>query len=156
MRLEELLDRGIRTEFGCLVWPFAKFENGYGKTTACVPGPNRRDWRVHRLSWTLKNGPIPEGLRVLHACDNRPCFEPDHLWLGTDKDNHQDRERKGRGVRLHGENHPYHKLSDETVLEIRRRYAEGNIYQYDLAEEFEVTQTMISKITRRKTRPDLA
>ena len=51
---------------------------------------------AHRLAWELTFGPIPDGLHVLHACDNPPCIRPDHLMLGTQRANMRDAGRKGR------------------------------------------------------------
>lgn len=57
---------------------------------------NGKSTAMHRISWILAYGEIPDGLWVLHKCDNRLCVRPDHLWLGTPKDNTQDMMRKGR------------------------------------------------------------
>lgn len=55
-----------------------------------------KQWRAHRAEWDEKRGPIPDGLNVLHRCDNKPCKEINHLFLGTQKDNMQDMVSKGR------------------------------------------------------------
>jgi hypothetical protein len=68
--------------------------NGYG-----MLGLGRRTdpkTAAHRVAWTVAVGPIPEGLNVLHHCDNRPCCNPAHLWLGTQRDNLLDMVAKGR------------------------------------------------------------
>jgi len=64
---------------------------------------------VHRVAWELTSGPIPDGMQVLHACDNPPCFNPEHLFLGTRSDNMVDMVSKGRAVNpvaALGERHP--------------------------------------------------
>ena len=78
-------------EDACWEWSAAKDNWGYG----LFYGDSFT--RAHRMAWVLTNGPIPEGLCVLHACDNPPCCNPAHLWLGTHLDNARDRENKGRG-----------------------------------------------------------
>lgn len=82
----------------------------FGKSDECwewlgwrLDGYGRMRWRgrvqgAHRVSWFLMYGEIPDGMLVLHHCDNRGCVNPDHLFLGTNQDNIDDRERKGRGV----------------------------------------------------------
>lgn len=77
----------------CWEWQGARNKTGYG--TVCF---NYKTWRTHRYAWHITYGSIPVNLCVLHHCDNPPCVNPDHLWLGTHADNVRDRENKGRGV----------------------------------------------------------
>ena len=77
---------------------------------------------AHRISWELAFGEIPKGLCALHKCDNPPCVNPKHLFLGTKKDNTDDMIKKGRHVVLYGEETWNCKLTDAQVVEIRRRY----------------------------------
>lgn len=81
----------VDTSGDCLVWTGAKTPKGYGVLTL-----NGRRWYAHRLSYTLTNGPIPDGLFVCHRCDHPPCVRPDHLFLGTMQENFADMRRKGR------------------------------------------------------------
>lgn len=78
-------------ESGCWLWEGAVDRYGYGKIR-----DNCHRVQAHRVSWILHNGPIPEGLCVLHKCDVPGCVNPDHLFLGTNKDNTQDALKKGR------------------------------------------------------------
>jgi len=80
---------------------------------------------AHRVSWTLRYGAIPDGLNVCHHCDNPRCVRPDHLFLGTDKDNQVDCERKGRRRHAKGEGHGKATLTESLVVEARRRYRAG-------------------------------
>lgn len=75
----------------CWIWT-ADTIGGYGKIK--VEGIHNM---AHRVSYTMHKGPIPKGLHVCHSCDNPPCGNPNHLWLGTVKENMADRDRKGRG-----------------------------------------------------------
>jgi hypothetical protein len=81
----------------------------------------------HRMSWVMAFGSIPSGMCVLHRCDNRPCVNPSHLFLGTKSDNMKDMMAKGRYVRsgFPGELNPSAKLTASQVAEIRTRLASG-------------------------------
>lgn len=81
---------------------------------------------------------------VCHKCDNPRCVRPSHLFLGSASENLADMRVKGRGAA--GARHPQAKLDDDKVIRIRKRYAEGGVTQRDLAKEFGVYQTVISKI----------
>ena len=76
---------------GCWLWTRCRRKDGYGKL-----GLFGEIVYAHRVAWLLTNGPIPKGLCVLHHCDNPPCCNPDHLFLGTRADNATDRDTKGR------------------------------------------------------------
>lgn len=122
----------------CWEWTGRVDRDGYGEFYPV---------QAHRFSWQLHNGSIPDGMCVLHRCDNPPCTNPDHLFLGTVTDNNNDRIAKGRSLR--GNNHGMAKLADRQIREIRRRYREGGITQQRLGDEYGVDQTNISLIIRR-------
>ena len=96
---------------------------------------------THRYSYELSYGPIPEGIWVLHKCDNSRCVNPDHLFLGTHIDSMKDAAQKGRML-----NHT--KLTATQVLEIRR--LAGTMTQYEIGAMFGVTNDTISVIVCRK------
>ena len=87
------------TANGCREWPRHRNKYGYG----VVKRAAFRDWPAHRVAWVLANGSIPDGMRILHRCDNPPCCEPAHLFVGTTGDNNRDAVGKGR--QRHGEGH---------------------------------------------------
>ena len=129
---------------GCWLWTGATTYYGYGSID--IDG---RPYRAHRLSWELHNGSIPEGLNVLHTCDNPPCVRPDHLWLGTHAENMRDRDFKGRLVPppiRRGEDANAAKLTAEQVLAIREDTRSLRL----IAADYDVSRSAISLIRRRK------
>lgn len=80
----------------CWLWTGARMKNGYG--VVWLAEPIGRMGLVHRVAWELTNGPIPDGLFACHRCDNPPCCNPDHLFLGTVRDNALDMVAKGRSI----------------------------------------------------------
>lgn len=103
---------------------------------------------THRISWVLAFGPIPDGLNVLHHCDNPPCVRPDHLFLGTHRQNIADKVAKGRQHR--GERHPFARLTTASVLAIRTRHVGGDSVS-ELAAEFGVNRRTVRDAINRVT-----
>jgi hypothetical protein len=92
LALLKVLPRIKVNENGCWVWQgWCNPDWGYGHTSW-----RGRQWAVHRLIWTAMRGDIPAGKILCHRCDNPPCCNPEHLWLGTDQENHIDKTAKGR------------------------------------------------------------
>jgi hypothetical protein len=96
--VQRFLDRVEVMESGCWEWQSSRNENGYGIIQAMSPGDPSipLHMRAHRLSYLLHFGPPPDDRLVLHTCDNPPCVNPEHLYLGTAKDNAQDMLKRGR------------------------------------------------------------
>lgn len=123
---------------GCWEWTASVGNHGYGQLAHL--GTKRT---AHTLSWRIHRGDIPDGLCVLHECDNRRCANPGHLFLGTRVDNMEDMTRKGRRVR--GEAHGRAKLTATQVLEIRS----SDETNYRLAKDLDVSVALVSKIKSR-------
>jgi hypothetical protein len=119
--------------------------DGYGVLTI---GPNRQG-KAHRFSYELHKGPIPDGMFICHHCDNRICARPDHLFLGTAKDNTTDMVAKGRGksVAHLGSDHGMAKLTEETAREILHSTGVARI----VAKRFNVSESTVYMIRGRKT-----
>jgi hypothetical protein len=177
-------------EFGtCWLWHGSLNNWGYGEVGRWEDRKVKL-YKAHRYAYERASGePIPDGMWVLHTCDCPACVRCDdvgwyelrgvrhprrgHLWLGTDKDNSDDKIDKGRAVYVghsygddhwthrnpgaspvigkSGEENPAATFTDDDIRAIRRRYAEGDISQLALAKEFGITQTNIGHIVRRAT-----
>ena len=137
---ERLMARSVTVESGCREWMGKLCRDLYG--TIEFEG---KCWGAHRLAWTLKHGPIPDGLLVCHHCDNRKCINTDHHFLGTQSDNMKDMVSKGRWKT--GDRSETRKVSEEQVIVIRARLAEiGRGGGRRVAEELGVSQALISQI----------
>lgn len=128
----------------CWEWLASLGSAGYGQFN--VDG---RPLGAHRVAYTIAYGLIPEGLHVLHTCDNTLCVNPIHLFLGTQLDNMKDKEEKGRALR--GEENGYSKLSASNVRSIRGKYATGRYTQRRLADEFGIAVMTVNLLLRCKT-----
>ena len=117
-------------------WPFTSVDvRGYGQIQAGKRGVGVL--KAHRVSYELHNGPVPDGLHVLHSCDNPSCVNPSHLHLGT----HQDNMREMAARRRAGQR----RLNEEQVVEIRDLRSRG-VSQREVARLFGVTKNAISNI----------
>jgi HNH endonuclease len=135
----------------CIVWPYGKGgQSGYGMVQ--VPLSPQKDY-VHRLAYLIFVGPIEGGKHVLHHCDNPPCFNPKHLFLGTPQDNQSDSKAKGRTKWKQGIGNPCAELSEEDVRKIRAIYRFGvrGFGILALGEQFGVSHSTIRKAVRRLT-----
>ena len=129
----------------CWNWTAWKNYLGYGGFNF-----NGKNIVAHRVSFQLFKGTIPLGMCVLHKCDNRKCVNPSHLFLGTRADNIKDMDIKGRRVNPIGELNGFSKLKEKDILEIRE-LAKTDIFQYKIAEKFNVTPTTISYVLAGKS-----
>lgn len=124
---------------GCREWQGGRDKDGYGKTMLWG-----RPISAHRASYLLNIGPIPDGLDVLHRCDNPPCVEPTHLFTGTNMDNIRDRDSKKRqacGVGNGGA-----KLSASNVAEIRATYTGAYGEASAFAKKYGVSRSCIWRV----------
>ena len=160
----------------CWLWRLFTCHYGYGTFRISL---GRRTLRAHRIAYFLGHGIDAGSQFVLHKCDNPPCCNPSHLFLGDQADNVQDAKAKGRlpvgdahYLRIHpekimrGENHPNRKhpekmvrgelspaskLTEADVVEIRRLWASGSLRQGEIAAKFGIEQTNVGYIVRRKS-----
>lgn len=146
MKGNEPVDLWKRVAIGdpseCWEWAGPYSSNRYG-----VFSLYGRSVSTHRLAYELTHGSIPEGLFVLHRCDNPPCCNPAHLYAGTAADNSRDRRDRGRQPSKAGSLHHLAKLTEAQALSIRERRIAGERV-VDLAREFKVSSATICRIAK--------
>lgn len=145
MNIGEFWDNMVETPDGCWEWTRYRNKDGYGQARL-----NGSEELAHRHAWTLTFGPIPDGLCVLHHCDNPPCCNPAHLYCGTQKNNAEDRVNRGRNVNpptQRGEDNQGAKLTPEQVLSIRKDPRKTGI----ISAEYGITTGSVRKIKRKAT-----
>ena len=134
----------VRGPDDCWPWIGSREAAGYGVLYRRST-PRRRVYKAHRLSWEIHNGSIPSSLFVCHHCDNPPCVNPVHLFLGTALDNAKDMLAKGRCRVSKGSSNGRAKLSEVNVRKIRKLLVAGRS-QVSIAAKFGVCQVTISGI----------
>lgn len=129
----------------CWNWT-ASTSGGYGRLRVLV-GDKWKTANANRVSWEIHYSDIPDGLFVCHKCDNKLCVNPEHLFLGTPKDNTQDMLSKNRHSK--GSSHPVSKLTEEDVKRIFDLRENGLTHQ-EIADHFSVSRTNVTYILNRK------
>lgn len=154
--MNTLVDRFTRrmaavapTERGCLEWPGARQARGVGYGSIMVT--TGKTALTHRVAYEVARGPIPDGLWVLHRCDNKACVNVEHLFLGTHQDNMADMASKGRArpARFRGNDCPWSRISAADAA-IIRHLAQSGANHRRLAVLYGVTHGMVSRIKLRK------
>ncbi len=137
---QRLLSRIILTQTDCWWYTGAKDSWGYGNLNY-----QGRQIGAHRASWLAHNGPITNGLHVLHTCDNRGCINPEHLYLGTHQDNMKDRDTRGNNYS------GMTRLTETEVREIKKLLATTGRTLEDIGNQFLVTKHAIYDIKSGRT-----
>lgn len=139
---QRFLEKIVIMEDGCWHWNALRDKNGYGKFS--IKG---KSIRSHRFAYQTWIGPIPNKMLVCHKCDCPPCVNPEHLFLGTEKDNANDMCSKNRQHRMIGSINPQSKLTENMVREIKLELKNNyNGLLGILAKKYNVNKTVIHKI----------
>lgn len=128
---------------GCWEYTGFRLRGQHGRMTF-----NSKTWYVHRLAWTELNGPVPSNIQVCHKCDNPPCWNPEHLFLGTNDDNVHDCVQKKRHA--FGARNGSARLTDDLVVKISNSYVPGKITMQQIADTHGISLTLAYNIIRGK------
>lgn len=130
---------------GCWNWTGHTYPDGYGRIREF--GSEKRFVRAHRVSYQHFHGPVPDGLVVMHKCDNKRCINPDHLEVGTSAQNVRDAHARGLVTHMYrGMPAPQTKLTPDQVAVIRQKYAAGGVSQAAIGREFGVSKNTIQAL----------
>lgn len=153
MDLEKRFWKYVQKTQDCWIWIGAtRGKSGYG--TLKVSGKSQGS---HRISWLIHFGEIPKAMCVCHHCDNRLCVKPDHLFLGTQRDNIMDAVRKGRQVPpvptkcYNGKHWTTTKLTWKIVQKMRKEYKMGKTTYRKLSKKYGVCYNTIEHVIRNMT-----
>lgn len=130
----------------CWSWKGSKDKRGY-----CYFWYKNKMGKAHRFSYEFYKGTIPEGMQVLHKCDNPSCVNPSHLWLGTNNDNVQDKVKKNRQYHPAGIKNPKCKLTEKEVKEIIYLRKFCNIPYKILMKKFKIGSTAVRDICSNRS-----
>jgi len=125
---------------GCHIWIASTSSHGYGEFKV-----NGKTWKAHRWIWTKNHGTIPVGMNICHHCDNPSCVRDDHLYLGTQQDNVNDRQKRNRQTSHKGQLNGRAKLTEKQIPIIRLRL-NNKESQIKIANDYNVCQGTISDI----------
>lgn len=144
-RLSNLLNKNTKKTDGCWLWTSSRSKHGYGHLR----------WKnkyisAHRASYMLFHGEIQKNLVVCHKCDNPPCVNPDHLFIGTRKDNMQDMIKKGRAHFVAQYNHPMKKINFDIAEKIRMLIKNKEKSICEISKEFNLSKDYIYNIKNNK------
>lgn len=131
---------------GCFLWAGRHDNKGYGRLSH-----GAMHQVAHRQSYENAKGPFDKKMHVLHTCDNPACVNPDHLYLGDQRQNNIDRDSRGRQKTQHGTNHKLAKLDDEKVREIKRLHNPKTFPTRKLAKMFGVSQKIIMNVINNRS-----
>jgi hypothetical protein len=153
---QRLLDKRKITKSGCWEWQGTRSVYNYGIIKLGKKlGFKIRNYPVHRISmYIFKDFDVSSKLCCLHKCDNPPCFNPEHIFIGTKADNNADRDKKGRKITLRGEECPWAKITEKQAKQIIKLKKEG-LTCIRLAKQFGIGPMQISRISTGKRWPHL-